>query len=177
MSNIDLIKEQLDIVALASSITSLRRSGRSLQGLCPFHSEKTPSFYVFPRTNRYKCFGCGASGSALDLYAQIHHLSFGEAVCKLEHTMGLTCTPSAQRIPFRAEEFRDLGLHAASMRKLYAEDIETFRFILLPKVREKMDVFQSMMDTLPSGWMRDTARQRLHYYEGLYRRGGIEDAA
>jgi len=60
------IKHDLDIVQYVSYYVSLHRAGRNPRGLCPFHSEKTPSFYVFPDKGNYHCFGCGAHGDVLD---------------------------------------------------------------------------------------------------------------
>ena len=54
------IKEKNDIVDVISSYVSLKRSGNRYLGLCPFHSEKTPSFFVNPQLQLYHCFGCGA---------------------------------------------------------------------------------------------------------------------
>jgi hypothetical protein len=60
--NVREVKARADFVALASRYTRLRRSGRQLVGLCPFHPERHPSFYVEPQRKIWKCFGCGAGG-------------------------------------------------------------------------------------------------------------------
>jgi hypothetical protein len=62
MSVVDEIKERLDLTEIIGRYVQLQRSGRYMKGLCPFHSEKTPSFFVFPDDQRWRCFGCGKGG-------------------------------------------------------------------------------------------------------------------
>ena len=61
----------------------LKRVGASYRGLCPFHAEKTPSFYVRPQTQSWHCFGCNKSGSAFDWLMEREHMEFGEALRSL----------------------------------------------------------------------------------------------
>ncbi len=77
------VKEAADIVEIASQYTNLKRAGRYYRGLCPFHSEKTPSFYVDPEKKLYHCFGCGAGGDVIKLVMEMERLSFMEALKKL----------------------------------------------------------------------------------------------
>ena len=64
-SVIENIKARCDIETLISSYVNLKHTGSNLKGLCPFHSEKTPSFTVYPGTQSFYCFGCGAAGDAV----------------------------------------------------------------------------------------------------------------
>lgn len=73
-------KKSADIVALIGEHVTLTASRGKFQGLCPFHSENTPSFYVSPETGRFKCFGCGASGDVLSWCTNYLGMGFGEAV-------------------------------------------------------------------------------------------------
>lgn len=57
---IERIRESVDIVDVVGGHVGLKRSGKQFKGLCPFHDEKSPSFYVDPVRRSYKCFGCGA---------------------------------------------------------------------------------------------------------------------
>lgn len=82
MGAIDEVKERLNIdVVMQNTELLLKRSGNGeWKGLCPFHSEKTPSFYISEEKRVYNCFGCGAHGSLIDLYANLNNLSFSQAV-------------------------------------------------------------------------------------------------
>ncbi|MBO6020365.1 MAG: DNA primase, partial [Clostridia bacterium] len=62
---VEEVVARTDIVQLISGYVTLRRAGSNMVGLCPFHSERTPSFTVFPGTNGFYCFGCGAGGDAI----------------------------------------------------------------------------------------------------------------
>ncbi|MFN4189532.1 MAG: DNA primase [Pseudothermotoga sp.] len=80
---IEKIKREIDIVEVISRYVSLQKVGSSYRGLCPFHSEKTPSFHVSPTLKLYHCFGCGASGDVIKFIQEIEHVSFQEALHKL----------------------------------------------------------------------------------------------
>ena len=60
--DIDRVRERTDLVELASEVTRVKRSGRSVMAVCPFHSEKTPSLSIDPGRGLFHCFGCGKSG-------------------------------------------------------------------------------------------------------------------
>jgi DNA primase catalytic core len=73
------IKDCVDIVALVSGYVRLRKSGHEHIGLCPFHTEKRPSFHVNPARRSWKCFGCGIGGDVFDFVAKIERVDFTEA--------------------------------------------------------------------------------------------------
>ena len=68
---INEVKERNDITDVISGYVSLKRSGRNSKGLCPFHSEKTPSFTVYPDTASFYCFGCQAGGDVIGLSEEL----------------------------------------------------------------------------------------------------------
>ncbi|NPA80335.1 MAG: DNA primase [Thermotogae bacterium] len=72
--------ERVDIIEVIGRYTRLERRGREYVGLCPFHREKTPSFYVDPEKGVYHCFGCGASGNVITFISEIEGISRAEAV-------------------------------------------------------------------------------------------------
>ena len=90
---IDEILSRNDIESLVGSYVSLKRAGSNLKGLCPFHSEKTPSFTVFPKDNSFYCFGCGVGGDAITFIREIEHLDYADAVTFLAKRVGINVLP------------------------------------------------------------------------------------
>ncbi len=86
---IDDLLGRVNIVELISSRIRLKKSGSSYKACCPFHEEKTPSFNVIPDKQFYHCFGCGASGDAINFIREFESLSFNEAVEELAKTAGM----------------------------------------------------------------------------------------
>ena len=90
MSQIQEVKEASDIVDVIGSRISIQRSGTYFRGLCPFHGEKSPSFFVDERLQRYKCFGCGESGDAFTFLEKYEGMSFAEALQHLADKANIT---------------------------------------------------------------------------------------
>lgn len=86
---IDRVRERSDIVELIGSYVTLRRAGSNYTGLCPFHSERTPSFTVFPDTQSFFCFGCEAGGDAFTFVMRSENLEYPEAVEFLAKRAGI----------------------------------------------------------------------------------------
>ena len=87
---IDEIVFRNDIVDVVGSYVTLKRAGSNLKGLCPFHSEKSPSFTVYPADNSFYCFGCGVGGNAITFVRQIEHLDYQDAIEFLAKRAGIT---------------------------------------------------------------------------------------
>lgn len=87
---IDRVRAHTAIVALVGESVKLQKRGRSHQGLCPFHKEKTPSFHVNEERGFYHCFGCGAHGDAFRFLMELEGLSFVEAIRRLAERAGIT---------------------------------------------------------------------------------------
>ena len=86
---IDEIKFRNNIEQVVSSYVNLKRAGSNLNGCCPFHSEKTPSFTVFPATQSFYCFGCGAGGDAITFVMRMENLDYISAVRLLAERSGV----------------------------------------------------------------------------------------
>lgn len=84
------VRARTDIETLVSSYVILKRTGRNLKGLCPFHSEKTPSFTVYPDDGSFYCFGCGVGGDAIKFAQRIENLDYIEAVKFLAERAGMS---------------------------------------------------------------------------------------
>ncbi len=86
----DEVRQRVDVVELISRYTPLKRAGSVYKGLCPFHSERTPSFVVFPHTGTWHCFGaCGTGGDVFSFVMQKENLSFREALQLLAQQVGV----------------------------------------------------------------------------------------
>ncbi len=86
---IDQINSQADLVSIIGKHTTLKKVGNEYKGCCPFHGEKTPSFYVNPQKNIYHCFGCGVGGNAIGFLKDYENLTFIEAVKELSRQTGI----------------------------------------------------------------------------------------
>ncbi len=86
---IERVREAVDIVDVISDYVELKKTGKQYRGLCPFHKEKTPSFYVDPEKGVYHCFGCGASGNVFRFLMDIEKITFHEAVLQLAKRAGI----------------------------------------------------------------------------------------
>lgn len=83
------IKARLDIVDVVGRKVALKKSGHTFKGLCPFHTEKTPSFIVFPDKGNYHCFGCGANGDVFGFVMKTENVDFPEALRQLAAQAGV----------------------------------------------------------------------------------------
>lgn len=106
-SFINELRYRCDAQQIIGSYVNLKRRGRNLLGLCPFHSEKTPSFTVYPENQSFYCFGCGAGGSVINFIMKIENLDYVEAVRFL-----------AQKVGMEVPEGADDGYAAARTRIL-----------------------------------------------------------
>lgn len=93
------VNTDTNIVELISARVEIKRKGANYMGLCPFHSEKSPSFSVSPNKGFYKCFGCGAAGGPVDFLMEHDALSFREAVKQLAVDLGMPLPEALQDTP------------------------------------------------------------------------------
>lgn len=111
------LKARTDIADVISSYVNLKKSGRNLVGLCPFHNEKTPSFNVSPENGFFHCFGCGVGGDVITFIKRIENLDYVDAVKFLAQRAGMTMP----------EENRNDGL-ANLKNRIYEANREAARF-------------------------------------------------
>jgi DNA primase len=108
MGVIDEIKQRIDIVDIIGQHVTLTKAGRTFKGLCPFHSEKHPSFYVYPEQQSWHCFGCNIGGDVFSFVMKKQNIDFGEALRQLAQRAGVT-------IPSRFEP----GVESEEKQRLY----------------------------------------------------------
>src|SRR3954466_8747096 len=88
-ADIALVRERAKVEDVIGEHLQLKRAGSSLNGLCPFHDEKSPSFHVTPTRQLWNCCGCGEGGDVITFIQKIDHLSFSEAVELLASKAGV----------------------------------------------------------------------------------------
>jgi len=166
---IDEILSRSDIEPLIASYVSLKRAGSNLKGLCPFHSEKSPSFTVFPADNSFYCFGCGVGGNAITFVRQIEHLDYPDAVKFLAKRAGIQVVDDGRESDYRKdgvskERLLAMNVEAAKYfhRALFADTVLTnygihfttmeddFGIVPVPKYDESQENYKSYLGyTIP----------------------------
>ena len=139
---IEEVKERTDILDLISSYVELKGRGKTYKGLCPFHSEKTPSFTVNTTDQYYKCFGCQKGGDAINFVMEIERLSFYEAVKFLAERCNMEM-PKAEIYDEQSEIQRktllDLNVDCAKFyRKCLFENELAMKYLKERKVSDAM---------------------------------------
>ncbi len=86
---LEQLSSQADLISIIGRHTTLKRAGSEYKGCCPFHGEKSPSFYVNPQKNIYHCFGCSVGGNAISFLREYENLTFIEAVKELSKQTGI----------------------------------------------------------------------------------------
>ena len=122
-SIVERIKEKADVVEIIRRTVSLKRSGKSWSGLCPFHKETDGSFHIYEDSGNFICFGCGVSGDVIKFYEMYYKLDFIEACEKLCRELGIDWQRGGS---FSADKGRDALYEANKLAgKLYYDAIKT----------------------------------------------------
>ncbi len=117
---LDEIRSRSDIVEIVGQFVRLKRAGENWKGLCPFHTEKTPSFTVNPKRNIYHCFGCGAGGDAFSFLMRQDRVAFPEAVRTLAERAGVALPTAGSRAP-------EVDDKLDALRRVMAQAAEFYR--------------------------------------------------
>ena len=94
---LEQLNSQADLISIIGRHTTLKRAGNEYKGCCPFHGEKSPSFYVNPQKNIYHCFGCGVGGNAISFLRDYENLTFIESVNELSKQTGIEVPQEEQQ--------------------------------------------------------------------------------
>lgn len=145
-------KNNIDIVSVVESAgVVLQQRGTRHVGLCPLHTEKTPSFFVFP-DNRFKCFGCGDSGDAIDFVQKLHGLSFVDALKHLGIERG-HITPTVKRDIENRRRRAELIRQFKDWDRKYLDSISrlwrTTKKLMLGISSADLDLYAPLLHMLP----------------------------
>ena len=162
------IRQRTDIVELIGRYTQLKRAGSKYKGLCPFHSEKTPSFNVDPEGGRWHCFGsCGEGGDIFKFVQKAENLTFPEAVQRLAEQAGVILTPrggdveSAKRA--QSEKERVFAANAMALqffRQCFRRDGNARAYA------ESRGLAHQTLEDFQVGWAPDDWSQLAEYLRG-----------
>src|SRR5947208_859721 len=100
----DRVKQQADVVRIVGEYVQLKKAGQNFRGLCPFHSEKTPSFNVHPTRQIYHCFGCGKGGDVFSFVMEMEKCEFPDAVRTVAEKCGIAVPHTKERSPQERKE-------------------------------------------------------------------------
>ncbi len=185
-SFIDELIERTNIVEVIGLRVPLKKAGREYRACCPFHNEKTPSFWVSPEKQFYHCFGCGAPGTALGFLIEHDRLPFPDAVAELAQSLGLTVPHEGGSAPppKRNDSLFDL---MEKVTRFYASNLESnarAREYLTTRGLEADTIKRFAIGYAPDSWNEvlrrfgatDEARRQLHECGLIIERDGEAQA-
>ncbi len=155
MDQIEEIKSRVDIVDLISEYIQLRPAGTSFKAVCPFHREKTPSFFVSPERQIWHCFGCGKGGSIFDFVMEMDGLDFSEALRILAERAGIKLEKTDRRVVSQKTKLLDIcRLSARFYHKVLLESplAETARKYLKQRALNKKTIENFEIGFAPAKW-------------------------
>ena len=140
------MQDKIDIETVISSHVNLKRRGKTLVGLCPFHNEKTPSFTVYPESRSFYCFGCGAGGDVISFVRRIENLDYIEAVKAVAQMAGVSMPEDGYDDTLSKQRQRLLGANREAARFFHEQ-------LMNPKNKDALNYF------LKRGLDRNTIRR------------------
>ncbi|NJK81910.1 MAG: DNA primase, partial [Chloroflexaceae bacterium] len=165
MNTIDEIKSRVNIVDIVSEVVELRKSGRALQGFCPFHHNvNTPAFTVYPDTQSFYCFGCHAAGTVFDFVMRQRGLEFRETMELLAAHAGIELKP-------RTVEDEAQDRQRTRMQELNALAARYFNYVLVQHARGQpgrdylagRDLTEQTIEAFQLGYALNERGHLLHY--------------
>ena len=151
--NLEEIKNKLDIVEIVSNYVKLKKVGKYYSGLCPFHKETKPSFYVSPEMQIFKCFGCNVGGDVLKFLILIENLNYSQLLEKLKNDFGIDVKKETE---IKKEEISEI-------KKIYEINYAALKFF-----RQKLNQNQEALNYLKE---RGLNQKTIDYFELGYSPG------
>jgi len=173
---IDEIKSRIDIQDLISEYVELKRAGSNFKGLCPFHSEKTPSFMVNPARQIYHCFGCNKGGDIFAFIMDYENINFSEALEKLADRAGVKIEKHAGNDPDRGLKDNLYSINAEAQRFFSANLQNSAAALSYLKERGLSGESISQFSLGSAGAGRDDLMRHLRaagFSEGLMKTSGL----
>ncbi|MBU4369879.1 DNA primase [Patescibacteria group bacterium] len=155
MDNVEEIKSKIDIVDFVSEYVQLKRSGTSFRGICPFHQEKTPSFFVSPEKQIWHCFGCSKGSDLFGFLMEIEGIDFPEALRILAQKAGVEIQRYDRQAVSQKTRLLDLTRWAAEFyNKVYWESplAESARKYLKQRGLDKKTINDFQLGYAPDKW-------------------------
>ncbi|MCH5316366.1 MAG: DNA primase [Eubacterium sp.] len=150
------LRYKTDIEDIISTYVTLRKRGSTLTGLCPFHNEKTPSFTVYPETQSFYCFGCGAGGDAVTFIRKIENLDYTDAVRALAERAGMQMPSDGfdDSLSKRRRRILEANRQAAKFfnSRLMSEDGQMALSYYLNRGLSKKTITKFGLGFAPNGW-------------------------
>lgn len=165
MDAVDEIKSKIDLVEYVGRNTKLQKTGRNFRGLCPFHVEKTPSFYVFPDRGSWRCFGsCGEGGDLFSFVQKRDNVDFRDALRELAREAGVQLSAESSARRSRTEKLSAIMSAAVAFYQKCLEEPEgeAARTYLL----ETRGIKPEAIEAFRLGWAPDEWRQLSAYLTG-----------
>jgi len=139
--------KQIDIVDIVSRHVVLTKHGKNYFGLCPFHNEKTPSFSVIPEKSLFKCFGCGASGDAVDFIRKITGCDFKGALKHLGIESGYVPKEKIERIGYENKLLIDFKQWCVKADTVLADACLAIDLFLEGATEEELEIVGTLYHT------------------------------
>jgi len=170
------IKERIDIVDFIEGYVQLKKSGQNWKGLCPFHTEKTPSFMVSQAKQIYHCFGCGAGGDVIAFLVNYERMSFPEALQVLAEKAGVKLPVFGQdkKAVEKSQQIRNALIHAAEFYSRELRESKSASAYIKKRgiTDESMSLFR--LGYAPAGWSNLLKHLRqAGYNDAVIREAGL----
>ena len=167
--SVEKVLEATDIVDLIGSYIQVKKAGSQFRANCPFHNEKTPSFYITPSTQRFHCFGCGAGGDAISFVRDHENLPFVDAVRKLASRAGIHIVeedsdPHADQS--RRSRGRLLDIHREATAFFHEQLMKNPAAAHAREYMKSRGFGSAMAASWSVGWMPDNTRVFLDWAKG-----------